>query len=198
MLGHGDAVRQAMRPVSGRLQNTPGSTRSGQTPADASTARLAAGRAQSRFRLAHLALLAEGLAVGVLGGVALAWSMANLRFGAEGTPLCGLRLTPLHGGLLMANGVLAVLVCLGRWPTVAFSAVATGGWATLAIVCAVRTAQQAPGMLGFDARDTVFYAALAAYNLAVCLWLAPILSMMWRATRTGASSPREGTPPRSG
>jgi hypothetical protein len=187
-----------MRPVSGRRQSAPRSTRSDQTPAGASTPRVAAGRAQSRFRLAHLALLAEGLAVGVLGGVALAWSMANLRFSAEGTPLCGLKLTPLHGGLLMANGVLAVLVCLGRWPTVAFSAVATGGWATLAIVCAVRTAQQAPGMLGFDARDTVFDAALGAYNLAVCIWLAPILLMMWRATRIGGSSPRKGTRPRSG
>ena len=118
---------------------------------------------------------------------ALALSMANLRFGERGMPFLGLELTPLHGGVLMVSGALAVLVCLGRWPTVAFAAVAAGGWAALAIVCAVRTGQHTPGVLGFDARDTVFYAVLGAYNLAVCLWLAPMVSTMWRTTRSRAS-----------
>src|SRR5258707_15896288 len=85
----------------------------------------------SRFRIAHRALLGQGLVIGVLGGVALAWSMANLRFGTEGIPLLGLAVTPLHGGLLLAGGALAVLACLGRWTTVGFSALAAGGWAAL-------------------------------------------------------------------
>jgi hypothetical protein len=145
---------------------------------------VATGRAQSRFRLAHLALLAQGLAIGVLGGVALACSIANLRIRAEGTPLLGLALTPLHGGLLIANGALAVLACLGRWPTIIFSAVASGTWAIFAVLCADGTARHAPGVLGFDARDTVFDAALAAYNLAVCLLVVSVLPTMWHATRT--------------
>jgi hypothetical protein len=129
----------------------------------------------SRFRIAHMALLGQGLVIGVLGGVALAWSMANLRFGTEGIPLLGLAVTPLHGGLLLAGGALAVLACLGRWTTVGFSALAAGGWAALTIVCAVEASRHAPGMLGFDPRDTLLYGALGAYNLVVCIWLAPTL-----------------------
>jgi hypothetical protein len=150
-------------------------------PVGVATVHATAARAQSRFRLAQVALLAEGIAIGVLGGVALAWSMSSVRFVAEGTPLCGLALTPVHGVLLMVSGVLAVLACLGRRSTIAFSVLAAGGWAMLAIVCAVRTAHHAPGLLGFDTRDTVFDAALGLYNLAICLMLAPTLLVMWRS-----------------
>lgn len=167
MAGYGEAVRHAMRATS--------------DPLGAATVHAVAARAQSRFRRAQVALLAEGIAIGVLGGVALAWSMASVRFVAEGTPLWGLALTPVHGVLLMVSGVLAVLACLGRRSTIAFSALAAGGWATLAIVCAVRTAHHAPGLLGFDTRDTVFDAALGLYNLAICLVLAPTLLVMWRS-----------------
>jgi hypothetical protein len=142
----------------------------------------------SRFRIAHIALLGQGLAIGVMGGFALAWSMAaNLRFGREGIPVFGLTVTPLHGGLLMAGGALAILACLGRRPTVAFSVVAAGGWATLTIVCAVEAARHAPGLLGFDPRDTLLYGVLGAYNLALCIWLAPTLLADWRLARTGSA-----------
>jgi hypothetical protein len=174
-------VRESPGPGAESRQPTLQSSWSDQTPV--SIPSVAALRAQSRFRLAHLALLAEGLAIGVLGGFALACSIANVRIRAEGTPLLGLALTPLHGGLLMVNGALAVLACLGRWPTIAFSAIAAGTWATFTVICAQGTARHAPGILGFDARDTIFDAALGAYNLAVCLMLASTLPMMWRATR---------------
>lgn len=167
MAGRGETVRHAMRPASG--------------PRGPATVHVAAARAQSRFRFAQVAMLAEGIAIGVLGGVALAWSMASVRFVAEGTPLCGLALTPVHGVLLMVCGVLAVLACLFRWSTIAFAVVAAGGWATLALVCAVRTAHHAPGLLGFDTRDTVLDATLGLYNLAICLVLAPTLLVIWRA-----------------
>src|SRR3954462_15090954 len=137
MPGHGEALRQETRHVSRPLLRQSSHDRGPSSTTSAG----AAGRAQFRFRLAHVALAAEGVGIGVLGGVALAWSVASLRFGAEGAPFLGLALTPLHGGLLMANGALAVLVCLGRRPTVVFSAVAAGGWAALAIVCAVQTAR---------------------------------------------------------
>jgi hypothetical protein len=155
-----------------------------QTPGASIAPMAAAESARARFRLAHLALLAQGLAIGVLGGVALACSIANIRIRAEGTPLLGLALTPLHGGLLIANGALALLACLGRWPTIAFSAVAAGTWATFAVVCAQRTARHTPGVFGFDARDTVFDAGLAMYNLAVCLLVVSTLPMMWHASRS--------------
>jgi hypothetical protein len=141
------------------------------------------------FRVAHAALLAEGLAIAVVGGVALALSKAGLRFGGEGMPLLGLALTPLHGGLLIVSGVLAVLVCIGRWSTVVFTAVAGGLWVLLAIVCAVHTADRTPGILGFDARDTVLYAVLGVYNLVVFLWLVPTLAVTRRTARNRKSLP---------
>ena len=79
----------------------------------------------------------------------------------------------LRTGLLLACGALAVLACLGRWTTVGFAAIAAGGWAVLTIVCAVEASRHVPGMLGFDPRDTLLYGVLGAYNLAVCIWLAP-------------------------
>jgi hypothetical protein len=143
-----------------------------------------------RFRMAHIALLGQGLAIGVVGGFALAWSMAaNLRFGLEGIPVLGLTVTPLHGGLLMAGGALAVLACLGRWTTIGFAAIATVAWATLTVVCAVEAAHHAPGLLGFDPRDTLLYGVLGVYNLALCILLAPTVGMGWRSARSG--SPRD-------
>jgi hypothetical protein len=141
---------------------------------------------KARFRTVHIALLAQGLAIGVVGGFALAWSMANLHFGLEGIPVLGLAVTPLHGALLMAGGALSILACLGRWPTVVFSLLATAGWATLTVVCAVQASHHAPGPLGFDPRDTMLYAVLGIYNLALCLLLAPTLRVLWR-TRTNGS-----------
>jgi hypothetical protein len=149
-------------------------------------------QATSRFRIAHLALLGQGLVIGILGGFALAWSMANLRFGPEGMPILGLTVTPLHGGLLMAGGSLAVLACLGRWTTLGFSLIAGGGWAALTIVCAVEAARHAPGVLGFDPHDTLLYGVLTAYNLALCTWLAPTLS---KKPRAGALSARSALRP---
>jgi hypothetical protein len=166
MTGGGKAVHHPTRPTPNRF--------------GVATVHGAAVRAQSRFRVAQVALLAQGISIGVLGGVALAWSMASVRFVAEGTPLVGLALTPMHGELLMASGVLTVLACLGRWSTVVFGVVATAGWAGLAICCAVRTANHTPGLLGFDTRDTVFDATLAVYNLLVCLVLVPTLMVLWR------------------
>lgn len=139
-------------------------------------------RASARFRIAYLALVAQGLSIGVLGGVALAWSMANLRFGSEGIQVLFLMVTPLHGALLLAGGALSVLACLGRSTTVGFSVVAAVGWATLTVVSAVEAAHHAPGVLGFDPRDTLLYGVLAVYNLTICLLLVPTLRRVRRAS----------------
>ena len=136
------------------------------------------GRAEhrtSRLRIAHLALLGQGIVIGVLGGFAVAWSMANLPFGPDGSPILGLTVTPLHGALLLAGGALATLACLGRRTTIAFAAIAALGWTTLTVVCAVEAAHHAPGVLGFDPHDTLVYGALGVYNLALFTWLAPLL-----------------------
>ncbi len=159
------SVREEMRAAAGRLGTPSGD------------------KIVGHFRAAHAALLAEGLAIAGVGGVALALSKAGVRFGGEGMPLLGLALTPLHGGLLIVSGVLAVLVCLGQWSTVVFAVVAGAGWLALAVVCAVHTAHGTPGILGFDARDTVLYVVLGVYNLAVFVWLVPTLRSLRRRNR---------------
>lgn len=165
MLGHRYGVGSVLAPASDRLQFT---AARGSTEAElARSTEREPGRAARRFRVAHLALLGQGLVIGILGGFALAWSMANLHFGPEGTPILGLSVTPLHGGLLMACGSLAVLACLGRWTTLAFSVIAAAGWTGLTIVCAIGAAHHAPGVLGFDPRDTLLYGVLGAYDLIV-------------------------------
>jgi hypothetical protein len=116
--------------------------------------------------------MVEGLAIGVLGGVALAWSMGYTRFAADGIPMIGLKVTPSHAGLLLIVGTLALLACLGRRAAFIFSALTACGWAALTIVCALKVAHHAPGVLGFDPRDSLFYGALSAYNLVTALALA--------------------------
>jgi hypothetical protein len=120
-------------------------------------------------------LMVEGLLIGVLGGVALAWSMGYTRFGADGMPMLGLKVTPLHAGLLLIAGTLALLACLGRRTALIFSALTAFGWAALTIVCANNVAHHAPGVLGFDPRDSFLYGVLSAYNLVTSLLLAVAL-----------------------
>jgi hypothetical protein len=120
-------------------------------------------------------LVVEGLAIGVLGGVALAWSMGHTRFGADGMPMLGLRVTPQHAGLLLVAGTLALLACLGRRTALIFSTLTAIGWAGLTIVCALKVANHAPGVLGFDLRDSFLYGVLCAYNVVTSVLLAPAL-----------------------
>ena len=117
-------------------------------------------------------LMVEGLVIGVLGGVALAWSMGYTRFGADGIPMLGLKVTPLHAGLLLIAGTLALLACLGRRTALTFSALTAFGWAALTIVCENNVSHHVPGILGFDLRDSFVYGVLSAYNLVTSLLLA--------------------------
>jgi hypothetical protein len=131
-----------------------------------------ADRGPLRSRAGQGMLMVEGLAIGVLGGVALAWSMGYSHFGADGIPMAGLKVTPLHAVLLLSVGSLALLACLGRRAAFIFSALTACGWAVLTVVCALMVAQHAPGVLGFDPRDSVLYGALTAYNLVTACCLA--------------------------
>ncbi|WP_041312550.1 hypothetical protein [Mycobacterium sp. JS623] len=125
-------------------------------------------------------LMVEGLVIGVLGGVALAWSMGYSSFGADGIPMLGLKVTPLHAGLLLIVGTMALLACLGRRAALIFSTLTGFGWAALTFVCASNVAHHAPGVLGFDPRDSFLYGVLSAYNLVTSVLLALALSKYHR------------------
>jgi hypothetical protein len=147
------------------------------TPTNDSLTRRTAGDAPQegerlRSRAGRGLLMVEGLVIGVLGGVALAWSMGFTRFGADGIPMLGLKVTPPHAALLLVVGTLALLACLGRRTALIFSGLTTIGWAALTVVCAFKVAHHAPGVLGFDPRDSFLYGVLSAYNLVTSLLLA--------------------------
>jgi hypothetical protein len=151
------------------------------TPTNDSHARVAADDAAQwyeadrlplRSRAGQGMLMVEGLAIGVLGGVSLAWSMGYSHFGADGIPMVGLKVTPPHAVLLLTVGSLALLACLGHRTALIFSALTAFGWAVLTVVCALKVAQHEPGVLGFDPRDGVLYGALSAYNLVTACCLA--------------------------
>ena len=171
VLGHGYATQQARPPARGEVVFTPPRPRRRRAR-------------PSRFRIGQLGMLGQGLLLGMLGGFALAWSMANLRFGTEGIPVLCLLVTPAHGGLLLIGGALAVLACLGQWTTAGYAALAVAGWGALTVVSAVEAAHHAPGALGFDSRDTMLYAVLAAYNLTLAVLVAPTVRARWRRRRT--------------
>ena len=124
-----------------------------------------------RSRAGRGLLLVEGLVIGVLGGVALAWSMGYTRFSPDGIPMLGLKVTPSHAGLLLVAGTLALLACLGRRAALVFSVFTACGWAALTVVCALNVARHAPGVLGFDPGDSFLYGGLSAYNLVAALLL---------------------------
>lgn len=125
----------------------------------------------ARARLGQWALGAEGFAMGVFGGASLAWSMANPHFGAAGAPIMWLRVTPLHCSLLLAVGVLTVFAAFTR-SAATFSRIAAIGWLIATAVCVAATSNDSPGPLGFDVRDTVLYAVLTVYNVALAAWFA--------------------------
>ena len=125
-----------------------------------------------RSSLGRGLLTVEGLTIGVLGGVALASSMGYARFDADGMPMLGLKVTPPHAVLLLVMGTLALLACLGSRAALIFSALTAFGWAALTVVCAFKAAHHAPGVLGFDPRDSFLYGALSAYNLVTSFLLA--------------------------
>lgn len=125
----------------------------------------------TRARIGRWALGAEGFALGVFGGAGLAWSMANPHFGAAGAPIMWLRVTPLHCSLLLVVGVLTVFAAFGRSAAL-FNRVAAIGWLIVTAVCIAATSSHTPGPLGFDSRDTVLYAILTGYNVALAAWFA--------------------------
>jgi hypothetical protein len=129
-------------------------------------------RGRLRSRAGRGFLMVEGLAIGVLGGVALAWTMGFTRFSPDGIPMLGLKVTPLHAGLLLIVGTLALLACLGQRSALIFCAFTAFGWAALTVLCVLRVAHHAPGVLGFDPRDSLLYGALCAYNLVTATYLA--------------------------
>jgi Domain of unknown function (DUF4383) len=179
--GHSAAASAERRSRATGMQRP---TRTSVTPFNDSLVRLAADdttqrregeRGRLHFRAGQGLLVVEGLALGVLGGVALAWSMGYTRFGADGMPMLGLKVTPLHAGLLLTVGALALLASLGRRTAFVFSVLAACGWAALTIVCALKVADHAPGVLGFDPRDNLLYGVLSAFNLVTSCCLAVTL-----------------------
>jgi hypothetical protein len=129
----------------------------------------------SHYRSGRWFLLAEGAGVGALGVAGILSSAAHPHAPARGAPVLGLALTSAHGGLLLGFGLLAILSALRRRTAVLLTAVATVMFFVMVIIGSVAAAHATPGPLGFDPRDIVLHAVIAAVNLALLMWLIPEL-----------------------
>ena len=126
----------------------------------------------SHWRTGRRLLVAQGVIVGIWGGVGLAWAMAGAGARpAAGVALLGLRVSPVQAATLLGFGMLAAVVGIWRRAGVIFSGLAAVSWLILMIICTVAAAHHAPGPMGFDLRDSLVYAALAAYNFGLLMWL---------------------------
>jgi hypothetical protein len=126
----------------------------------------------SRWRTGRRLLVAEGVIVGAFGGIGLAWAMANAgTTPSAGVALLGLNISALQAVTLLGFGVLAVIASVWRRTGVIFTGLAAVTWLVFMILCTVAAAHRAPGAMGFDLRDSLIYAALAAYNLGLFMWL---------------------------
>ncbi len=124
----------------------------------------------SHWRTGRIFLLLQGILIGALGAVAAGWAIASSPESA-GVALLGLRITLLHSAVLLAYGALACLVSLSRRAALWFTALAASLGFAMVIVSAAAAYYDAPGPMGFDLRDTLLYAVLAAYNTGLVMWL---------------------------
>lgn len=125
----------------------------------------------SHWRSGRVFLRLQGVLMEILGAVAVGWAIANPLAEPARIPLLGLRFSVLHGGLLLGYGALACLVSLSRRAALWFTALAATFGFVLIIPCAVAASHNAPGPLGFDLRDMLLYALLAAFNTGLLMWL---------------------------
>ncbi|MDQ2707660.1 MAG: DUF4383 domain-containing protein [Actinomycetota bacterium] len=127
----------------------------------------------SHFRSARWFLLAEGLTVAALGIAGLVSSWAHPGVGRAGAPVLALSLTPVHSGVLLGFGLLAILASFRRRAAVTVAGFGVVCYLLLFAIGTVAAVRHAPGPLGFDLGDSVLHAALMAVNLAVFIWLLP-------------------------
>jgi hypothetical protein len=126
----------------------------------------------SRWRTGRRFLVAEGVIVGALGGIGLAWAMAGaVAPPSAGVAFLGLNIAVVEAATLLGFGVLAVIAALSRCAGVIFTGLAAMAWLVLTILCTDAAVHRAPGAMGFDLRDSLVYAALTAYNFGVYTWL---------------------------
>ncbi|MGH3765036.1 MAG: DUF4383 domain-containing protein [Pseudonocardiaceae bacterium] len=129
-------------------------------------------RSPWHFRTGRVVLLAEGVLLAVLGVWGLISAAAHPAAGRAGAPVLVLALTPLHSGVLLGFGVLAML---SAWQPRA-AKITTGAEAVafflLFAIGTVASARSFPGPLGFDPGDSVLHLCFMVLNLALLMWLA--------------------------
>jgi hypothetical protein len=130
-------------------------------------------RNPSHFHTGRWFLLAEGVLLIALGVVGFVSAATHPAAGPAGAPELMLALTPAHSAVFLGFGLLAVLGTLQRHAAIIVTTVGAVMFLGLVFVGAVAAVHHAPGPLGFEPRDIVVHAALAAVNFAILYWLIP-------------------------
>lgn len=125
----------------------------------------------SHWRSGRLFLLSQGVLILILGAVAVGWVIASPAAESARIPVLGLRFSLLHGIILVGYGTLGCVASRSRRAGLWFTALAATAGFALIIPCAVVASHHAQVPLGFDLRDMLLYAVLAAYNTGLLMWL---------------------------
>ena len=125
----------------------------------------------SHWRSGRILLLSQGLLIGILGATALGWAIVSASAEQARIPLLDFGFSLLQGTVLLGYGTLAGLASAFRPAALWFTGLAAALWFALIIICAVAALHHAPGPLGFDLRDMLLYAVLAACNTGLVMWL---------------------------
>lgn len=125
----------------------------------------------AHWRSGRLFLLSQGVLIGILGAVAVSWVIASPVAESARIPVLGFRFSLLQGVILVGYGILGCVASRSRRAALWFTALAATLGFALIIPCAVAATHHAPGPLGFDLRDMLLYAVLAAYNIGLLMWL---------------------------
>lgn len=125
------------------------------------------------YRSGRWWLLGEGIVLvglGVWGWVA---AETHPHAGPAGAPVLMLHLAPLHSGVLLGYGILAIAAVLHRRSTVVVTGLGVVGLVLLFTIGTAAAARSRPGPFGFDLRDSVLHGVLLGLDLALLIWLLP-------------------------
>jgi hypothetical protein len=130
-------------------------------------------RPPGRFRVGRWWLVAEGVLVVQLAGVAIAELSLHPGHASGGASLRGLMLTPVRVALLLAFGVTALLAARHRRATTVVTAIATVVFLALTAAGDAAVTACLPVKWGVDPHNSALYAVLLVYNFTLLIWLVP-------------------------
>jgi hypothetical protein len=124
------------------------------------------------FRTGRVPLVVQGVLLVALGGWGLIVNATNPATERAGAPVLMFHITTLHGWVLLATGLLAVISAQRRRIALIFTGLEFLVYTLLFMVGSVDSARHMQTPLGFDAGDSILHLIVAVLGAALFMWLA--------------------------